>query len=562
MKGTRRGVTLAHLSSGLRLVGRLACSCAALWALTAPGGSLAAGSTAQRRQPAAAAQAESLVAEGAAALERNDRAAARESFRRALAADAGNVTAHTYLGIMADQEGDLASAEKHFAAAAIAAPLQPSARNNHGAILLRLGRTREAARQFETSLKLDANQPSALFNLAQIHFQSGTPEGLREAFRLFERAHGLAPDAEAARALVVTALRLGDRAAAARYFRDYRTALPRSSREITSARARAELGAALLENELHEEAALELAAAAEVEPSNAETVVRLARAHLARREIKAAGRALESAVARGLATAPIYALLADVYEASGHVENAIPAMRLAIERDPKNEAYRFRYGMLLTDTKAPAAAVIRLEEALKIFPRSSRLWFALGVAQSSLDKPEEAAVSFRRAHELEPKFAPALAYLGMAYDQQGRFAEAVDYYERALALDNRMAAAHYLAAEAILKQGQANEARAESHLKEAVALDPKFAPARVSLAKLYMRGERLAEAVALLESAISSDPNLADAYYNLGRALTRLKRTEEAKTALAEFKRLSEGQREQARQGPREIMRRLANVNF
>jgi hypothetical protein len=42
----------------------------------------------------------------------------------------------------------------------------------------------------------------------------------------------------------------------------------------------------------------------------------------------------------------------------------------------------------------------------------------------------------------------------------------------------------------------------------------------------------------------------------------RLKRTEEAKVALADFKRLSEGQREQARQSPREIMRRLANVNF
>ena len=555
---------MAHtnLSYGLKILGRLAWVCAALWVAPSPPAARAAGPPPAPRQAGAGAQAERLLAEGEAALGVGDRGRARELFRRALESDPANVAAHTYLGVLADQDGDLAAAERHFATAAAEAPLLPSARNNHGAILLRLGRVKEAAKQFEVSLKLDPNQPSALFNLAQIRFQAGTPEGLREAFRLFERAQQLAPDAEVARALVVTALRLGDRGAAARYFREYRSALPRASGGVASARSRSELGAALLENDLAEEAALELAAASEAEPAEPEHVVRLARAHLARKDIRAAGRALESAVARGLEAAPVYALLAEVYEASGHVENAIPAMRLAIERDPKNEAYRFRYGMLLTDTKAPAAAVIRLGEALNEFPRSSRLWFAQGVAQSALDKPEEAAVSFRRASELEPTFAPALAYLGMTYDQQGRFEEAVDYYERALALDGRLGAAHYLAAEALLKRGTAGEARAEAHLKEAVALAPGFAPARVSLAKLYMRGERLAEAVALLEAAVASDPNLADAHYNLGRALTRLKRTAEAKAALEEFKRLSEAQREQARQGPREIMRRLANVNF
>lgn len=555
-------MTGTNLIQGLKLPGRLARLCAALLAFAASAGPLAAAQPTTPQRPDTRARAERLAAEGAAALGRNEREAARELFRRALASDAANVTAHTYLGVLADQDGDLAGAEKHFAAAAVEAPLLPSARNNHGAILLRMGRTREAAKQFEASLKLDADQPSALFNLAQIHFRGGTPEGLREALRLFERAHRIAPDAEAARSLVVTALRLGDRAGATRYFQEYLSALPRASGDLASARARAELGAALLENDLAEEAAVELAAASSAEPSNAGHVVLLGRAHMARKDVRAAGLALESAVARGLEAAPVYALLADVYEASGHVENAIPALRLAIQRDPKNEAYRFRYGMLLTDTKAPAAAVIRLEEALKEFPDSSRLWFAHGVAQSALDKTEEAAASFRRAHELEPKFAPALAYLGMTYDQQGRFAEAVEFYERALALENRLGAAHFLAAEAILKQGRADESRAEAHLKEAITLDPKFAPARVSLAKLYMRGERLAEAVALLKSAVSSDPNLAEAHYNLGRALVRLNRSAEAKVALDEFKRLSETQREQARQGPREIMRRLANVNF
>ncbi|HYG09477.1 MAG TPA: tetratricopeptide repeat protein, partial [Pyrinomonadaceae bacterium] len=446
------------------------------------------------------------------------------------------------------------------------APFLPSARNNHGAILLRLGRTAQATAQFEASLKLDPNQPSALINLAQIHSDAGTPGQLNRARELFSRAQAIAPDLSVARALVAIALRLGDAAAAKGYYRDYQSLAAATSAAAPSgtdgASSHAALGAALLSAGLAGEAVVELTAAHALAPTDTDVIVRLASAHLAQGDVPAAGRTLEAAVARGLDTAPIYAALAEVYVKSDHIENAIPAMRLAIERDPKNETYRFRYGMLLTDTKAPAAAVIRLQEALQEFPGSSRLWFALGVAQTALDKPEEAAKSFERARELDPKFAPALAYLGMTYDHQGRYADAVRLYEQALKLDDRLAAAHYLAAEATLKQPSANTASAEAHLARAVSLDPSFAPARLSLAKLYLAADRMDEAIVHLQSAVATDPNLAEAHYHLGRALKRLKRDAESQVALATFKRLSEEKREQKRNEPREIMRRLANVRF
>ena len=74
-----------------------------------------------------------------------------------------------------------------------------------------------------------------------------------------------------------------------------------------------------------------------------------------------------------LETGPIYALLSTVYEKSGHIGRAIPAMRLAIEREPQSEQRRFEYGMLLTNAMAPAAAVIQLEESLQIFPNLREL---------------------------------------------------------------------------------------------------------------------------------------------------------------------------------------------
>lgn len=520
-------------------------------------------------------RASTLVAEGADALSRGDETAARDSFSKALQADPDNVDAHTYLGVLSDRAGDLKEAERHFAAAAAFAPFSASARNNYGAVLVRVGRTQLAAAQFEASLKLDPAQPSALVNLAQIKFNSGKPDDLRAARDLFTRAHAVAPDVETARALVVIALRLGERDAAAAAYRDYsaRVAAPStsgassptatlSSSDASSPASRATLGAALLEGGLADDAVWELSAALALDPSNVDALVALSRAHLRLKDIKSAGRTLEAAVARGMEDARIYAALADVYEAGGYVENAIPAMRLAISRDPKNESYRLRYGLLLNDTKAPAAAVIRLREALQEFPNSSPLWLALGIAQMGDGKSDDARKSFERALELDPRSAPALAYLGSTYGERGQYAEAAAYYERAVAAAPNVAVPYYLAADALLKQPEVDAPRVEKYLARAVELEPDFASAHMALAKLYVRGERWTEAAAAFERVTRLDPDSSEAHYQLGRVYVRLKRGPEAQRELDRFKQLSEAQKEKRETDRRDLLRRLANVRF
>jgi tetratricopeptide (TPR) repeat protein len=507
---------------------------------------------------------ETLLVEAQAALERGDEVAARSAFERALAAEPDNVAAHTYLGVLDDRAGDLDSAEKHFSAAAIAAPFLPSARNNHGAVLLRLGRRQQAAAQFEVSLKLDPRQPSALVNLARIHFEAGSAEDLRAALQLFERAQVIAPDAEVARAVLITALRLGDKGRAATAYRAYAEQLKgAASGATTAAAARTELGRALLEAGLSDEAVEELSAAVALDPSNVEGVVALGRAHLARKEIPAAGRTLESAVARGLDQATVYAALADVYEAGGYVENAIPAMRLAIARDPTNEAYHLRYGVLLVDTKAPGAAVIRLQEAVKEFPNSARLWLMLGVAQlTRREKSVEARGSFTRALELDPKSVAALAYLGTTYSEQGQYAEAIKYYERAIAVGPGSTVPYYLAADAMLNLPEFDVARAEKYLRRSIELDASFTSAHMTLARLHVRAERWAEAAAEFERVVKLSPDSAEARYQLARAYMRLKRTADAQREMALFQKLKESQKQENENERRDLLRRLANVRF
>lgn len=503
-----------------------------------------------------------LIEKGVAALNRNETEAARSYFNRALQDDPNNELAHTYLGIIADRGGNLTEAERHFRAAADGSPASPAAHNNYGVILLRLGKSDQAAREFETSLRLNPEQSGALVNLAQIRFASGTVDGLRAARELFERARKIAPDAEIVRALVVLSLRLKDREAAVAYFRDYQQQVVSAPANITSTAMRAELGTALLAAGLVAEANTELQAVVASDPTNVDHIILLARSYQALKDIPSAGRTLESAVARGIEAARVYAALAEIYEASGHVENAIPAMRLAIQRDPRNESYRFRYGMLLTDTRAPEAAIIRLNEALKDFPNSPKLLFALGVAHFKNKKHDQAAVAFQQAVDLDPKFATALAYLGLTYDETGRSAEAIALYNRALAADEKLAAAHYLAANALLRDPNGDLAVAEKHLTRSIEIDPTFSPGRLALARVYMRTDRFEQAAPQLEAVVAAEPNLTEALYQLSRVYIRLKRKEDADRTLAAFKQLSDNEKKQELTERKDLVRRLANVKF
>ncbi|NDQ55789.1 MAG: tetratricopeptide repeat protein [Acidipila sp.] len=509
-------------------------------------------------KPAAA----GLIAGGVAAMDRGDSLAAKTFFRRALVADPKNLAARTYLGILADQAGELEEAKRQFAAAVSGAPDSPEARNNYGAILLKLRRKQEAAGQFETSLRLDPKQPGALVNLAQIRYATGSPENLRAARQLFERARSLAPDAETARALVVIALRLHEPAAAAAEFPDYSARLDTAPESVAAPAARAELGAALLEAGLAKEAAVELDAVVKADLSNLEEILLLARAYHENKDDEAAGRTLESALARGMESAPLFAALAEIYESSGQIDKAIPAMRRAIQLDPKSEALRFRYAMLLTSANAPQAAVIRLREALDDFPSSSKLWFALGVAQFTDNKNNLAADAFSRALEHDPKMSPALAYLGMISDDEGRMTDAIAYYQKAIGVEEPSAVNHYLLAESFTKLTPANIDQAQEHLKRALELDPGFLQARLALGKLYLRANRLQDAAGELESVVKADAKVAEAYYQLSRVYTRLKRREDAQAAATRFEQLSSEQKQQSENERREIVRRLAEVRY
>ena len=496
-----------------------------------------------------------LLSEATEAVSSGDISRAKSLIQKVLAASPRDASAHTVAGIVADRENDLTAAEKHFAAAVRLQPKSPETLNNYGAILLRLNRKAEAAKQFTASLAANPNQPSALINLGQIRFDENN---LPEARRLFERAKAIQPDAEILRALLVVSLNLKEIERARRDFQEYFTA----AKDKKNQAAGSEIGLLLLKNGLAAEAVRELEAALAIEPNNVETIILLGRAYLRQKDIKRAGRILESAVARGVDDAKIYAALADVYQAGNYFENAIPAMRLAIERDSRNEQYRFRYGMLLIAAKAPPAAVIRLREAVEEFPNSAKIWLGLGIAQYSDSKLTDAAQSLRKALSLEPRLMLAFTYLAFIKNVEGDSVAAVAEFERALAIEPDNAVLHYLLADTLLKIAASDIGRIEKHLRRAVEIDPDLGGAYLGLGRIYVRQKRFAEAAAALEKTIRLEPERTEAYYQLGQVYARLKRTDESRAVMEKFKKLSEQDKTQTKNEYVDLLRRLANVSY
>jgi Tfp pilus assembly protein PilF len=514
-------------------------------------------SRAQVGKPVDQSSVERSLTEAVAAFENSDSTKAKNILQQILKTAPNNVTAHTLLAAVADRENNLQTAEKHFALAVRFAPNSPEARNNYGVILMRSKRMVDAAKEFTASLKINPNQLSALVNLAQIRF---TENDLTTARQLFEKAKIVQPDAEISRALVIIALRLNERERAAKEFQEY-TLMAKNV--VVKTASRAELGTLLLEKKLIKEAIQELEAAFSINSSDVDLIIQLAQAYSEQKDIKSAGKLLESSIARGLDNAKIYAKLADVYEAGGFFENAIPAMRLAIEKDSKNENYRFRYGMQLVNLKAPAAAVIRLEEAVKEFPLSGKLWLGLGIAYFNDSKSSEAKAALEKALTLEPKSVPAMVYLANTFVEAARYDEAAKIYERAIALSGgKEAGLHFLLADTLLNITTAEPKQIESLLKRAIELDAKLPPAYSTLGALYMRQGQWNQAAAMLERAVQLQPDNTKALYQLGQVYVRLKRAEESQVVLEKFKQLSKAEKEKKEVEREKLIRRLANVRF
>lgn len=112
-------------------------------------------------------------------LKRYDEGA--EQFRRALERDPSFVQAYNWLGYIAMDQGNHATAEENFQRYIHLAPDEPRPHNSLGVLRLRQGRYEEAARQFEQAFAVDPRFTESGDNLARARIEQAN-ERFEEAF--------------------------------------------------------------------------------------------------------------------------------------------------------------------------------------------------------------------------------------------------------------------------------------------------------------------------------------------------------------------------------------------
>ncbi|MGK7877944.1 MAG: tetratricopeptide repeat protein [Xenococcaceae cyanobacterium] len=138
--------------------------------------------------------------------------------------------------------------------------------------------------------------------------------------------------------------------------------------------------------------------------------------------------------------------------------------------------------------------------------------------------------------------------LGVKHYQRGNFKEAEKAMLQALRFDPSMAMAYYLLGNALLGQGENENAIAQ--YRKAIRLEPKMLYAYNNLGVAFYRQGRYSEAIAEYEDAIFLDPKFGKAFYNMGLAFEKSDQYNKAILFMqrAKYIFLDSGEREKAKE--------------
>jgi tetratricopeptide (TPR) repeat protein len=155
----------------------------------------------------------------------------------------------------------------------------------------------------------------------------------------------------------------------------------------------------------------------------------------------------------------------------------------------------------------------------------------LGSVAFTLGDLETAEARFALAIEYHPRFTEAWVNLGLVELGRGNFALAKKDFERARSLNSDLPSPHH--ALALLADRKGVKDVAEKHYKDALKVDPGFAPARANLGRLYFEEERFDDAREQFSRLTEVAPEALQGWLGLTESLLRLGREDDADLALA-----------------------------
>lgn len=232
-----------------------------------------------------------------------------------------------------------------------------------------------------------------------------------------------------------------------------------------------------------------------------------------------------------------YALLADLSEQDGQLEEAIGFYQTAVELDTSKPEFFIRLVRLLIEVGQPEEALARAEQLVLLAPEDDETWEVAAAAHiangnrfDDLGDSTAAALEYagavdaaRDAVSLNSSNATAYAYQagGLVLQENPEFfAQAQEYADTAIFLEPNNPVARYYMATVFTYQGLYAAALEQYQL--GLAADSQMAELHIGLAYSYFGNGQLADAILSFEDALEVSPNNAAAYDGLAYMFLQL----------------------------------------
>lgn len=257
--------------------------------------------------------------------------------------------------------------------------------------------------------------------------------------------------------------------------------------------------------------------------------------------------------------APAYHGMGTVALKSGDYEEAEALLRRALELDPTlADAAVDLANALIRMGRAEEAVAPLVRHTRTSFGTSRRVLYSLGHVYLQLHEYEKAKTHYRAAIEVDPAWTRAYYGLSKACARLGeteqseayleKFKELIDHdlaadIERSRSYDDlasaRRIVAYVYTAAGRVYQACSNVREAEVHWLRAAELNPKDTACREELARLYIEGHRVEEALGALENLAEIEPRNSAYHMNIGLVNAMSSRFDAAEKAFNRVRELS-----------------------
>lgn len=248
----------------------------------------------------------------------------------------------------------------------------------------------------------------------------------------------------------------------------------------------------------------------------------------------------------------------------GDYSEAIPALASVVRDQPDSAQARYLLGLcdLFTERFADSVAMLEplwpqrandfmylyvlsiaadgsaekelaeraLAQLVSVGGDSPEFHLMLGKAFLNRQQTQKAIEELERAAAMNTNLPFLHFNLGIAYARAGDNARAEEEFQRDIAIEPDLAEPYELLGEFYVRAGKDDQA--ERFFTEALRHDAKMPDALSGLAKIHLRQEKYAQALAEADAALRLVPDAGNLHFVRGRILTKMGRHDEAKKEL------------------------------